>query len=432
MFAKTTRESPFKTIFRALAFRNFRLFFIGQSISLVGTWMQQIAMSWLVYRLTGSALILGIVGFASQIPAFLLSPLAGVLADRWNRHRILLVTQILSMLQAFILAFLIFKGLIAVWHIVLLGIFLGCVNSLDIPARQSFIIEMVEKKEILGNAIAINSLMFNVARLLGPSIAGMLIAVLGEGVCFLMNGVSFLAVIVCLLLMNVKIRQHKYKPRHVMRELMEGVSYTFGFAPIRYILMLLSAISLMGMSYVVLMPVFASKVLGGGAQTLGFLMASVGVGALIGTIFLASQKKMLKLGSIIPVTSTIFSAGLILFSFSRVLWLALLMLALTGFGFMVNTASCNTVLQTIVEDDKRGRVMSFYTMAFMGMVPFGSLVAGILASWVGVTNTLTIGGVSCALVSFIFSSKIKKLEELTRPVYEKIEQDLNLATGVHG
>lgn len=422
MRSNVLRESLLKTVFRALEFRNFRLFFVGQSISLVGTWMQQIAMSWLVYRLTGSALILGVVAFASQIPSFILSPISGVLVDRWNRHRILVVTQVLSMLQAFVLAFLIFRGLIAVWHIIILGIFLGCVNSLDIPARQSFIIDMVEKKEILGNAIAINSLMFNVARLLGPTVAGMLIALVGEGLCFLINGVSFLAVIFCLLLMNIKVRVRKYAKRHVIKELTEGVKYTFGFAPIRYILILLSSISLMGMSYVVLMPVFANKVLKGGPQTLGFLMAAVGVGALIGTIFLASQKKVLKLGSIIPVSSAIFSFGLILFSFSRALWLSVLFLAFTGFGFMVNTASSNTVLQTIVEDDKRGRVMSFYTMAFMGMAPLGSLLAGIFASWIGVTNTLVLGGVSCAIVSSFFAGKIKKLEKLTRPIYENLGQ----------
>jgi len=390
--------------------------------------MQQIAMSWLVYRLTGSALILGVVAFASQIPSFLLSPLAGVMVDRWNRHRILLVTQTLSMLQAFILAFLIFKGLIAVWHIILLGIFLGCVNSLDIPSRQSFIIDMVEKKEILGNAIAINSLMFNVARLLGPTVAGMLIAIVGEGLCFLVNGVSFLAVIICLLMMNINVRPRKYAKRRVIKELMEGVKYTFGFAPIRYILILLGSISLMGMSYVVLMPVFANQVLKGGPETLGFLMASVGVGALIGTIFLASQKKMLKLGSIIPVSSTIFSLGLILFSFSRLLWLSLVLLAFTGFGFMVNTAASNTVLQTIVEDDKRGRVMSFYTMAFMGMAPLGSLLAGIFASWIGVTNTLVVGGLSCAVVSFFFAARIKNLGELTQPIYEDLGQDSHIVT----
>jgi MFS family permease len=408
-----------KTVFRALGYRNFRLFFVGQGISLVGTWMQQIAMSWLVYRLTGSAFMLGVVSFASQIPTFLLSPFAGVLADRWDRRRILIVTQVLSMAQAFMLAILTLSGNIAVWHIIALGIGLGCINSLDFPSRHSFIIEMVEGKEMLGNAIALNSLLFNMARLVGPSIAGILIAVIGEGLCFFINGVSYLAVIVSLALMKMGNRKKKIAKSDVLKGFIEGVRYTFGFSPIKHILVLLSIVSAMGMSYVILLPVFVKDVLHGGPAMLGFLMASVGVGASIATVFLASREKVLKLGRIIPISASAFAIGIVLFSLSHVLWLSLLLLAFSGFGFMVHMAASNIILQTIVEDDKRGRVMSFYTMAFMGMAPIGSLLAGTLASWLGVTNTLVIGGFVCIAGALIFAARIPRLKVMVRPIYEK-------------
>ena len=395
-------NSTIRTTFRALQYRNFRLFFAGQSISLTGTWMQTIAMSWLVYRMTGSALLLGVVGFASQIPTFILSPFAGVLADRYNRHRIIILTQTLSMVQAFILAALTLTGVIAVWHIIALGIFLGCINSLDIPARQSFLIEMVEKKEVLGNAIALNSAIFNAARLIGPTLAGILVAVVGEGICFLINGISFLAVIVSLLLMKVKPRQIITERRHVLHELREGLVYAFGSASIRSILFLLS---MTGISYVVLMPIFAKEIHHGGAHTLGVLMATVGLGALIGTLYLASRKDHLKLERFISVSSIIFAIGLIFFALSRVLWFSLLMLVVTGFGFMVTTASCNTILQTNVDDDKRGRVMSLYTMAFMGMAPLGSLLAGALADKLGAPDAVILGGMICLLSILIFAKR---------------------------
>jgi len=410
----------FNAIFRAFAYRNFRLFFIGQGVSLIGTWMQQIAMSWLVYRITGSAFLLGVVGFSSQIPTFLLSPLAGVLADRWDRRRMLILTQVLAMLQAFAMAILTLSGHIAVWHIVILGFLLGCVNSLDVPVRQSFVIDMVEKRDLLGNAIALNSLMFNIARLIGPSIAGILIAATGEGMCFLINGLSFIAVIISLFLMTINSRKTKIKESHILHGLKEGVDYVFGFAPIREILLLLSAISIMGMSYVVLMPVFARSILGGGPDTLGFLMASVGIGALIATVFIASREKAISLGGIIPIASSIFAVSIILFSLSRVLWLSMILLAFTGFGFMAHMASSNTIIQTIVDDDKRGRVMSFYAMAFIGTAPLGSLLAGVMASLIGVTNTLVIGGAFCVLASFAFAGRIPVLKEMVRPIYEKL------------
>ena len=409
-------------VFRALRYRNFKVFFIGQGISLIGTWMQYVAMSWLVYRMTNSALMLGVVGFASQIPAFILSPFTGVIADRHNRHKILLFTQALAMLQAFILAFLTLTENIAVWHIVVMGIFLGCVNSLDIPARHSFILEMVEEKENLGNAIALNSMMFNMARLIGPSIAGVLIAIAGEGVCFLINAISYIAVIASLLAMKMPARDNEKKEADysMFEDLREGFNYAFGFVPIKAILFLLGIISLMGMSYAVLMPVFAKDILHGGPHTLGFLMGAVGIGSLAGTIYLASKKNIITLGRMLPAAAGIFGLSIIIFSFSHNLVFSLTLLFFSGFGIMVQMAASNTILQTIVDDDKRGRIMSFYTMAFMGMAPFGSLFSGMLASRIGVSNTLIISGSCCILAAVIFSFNLPSLRKIVRPIYVKI------------
>ena len=409
-------------VFRALRYRNFKVFFIGQGISLIGTWMQYVAMSWLVYRMTNSALMLGVVGFASQIPAFILSPFTGVLADRHNRHKILLFTQALAMLQAFILAFLTLTENIAVWHIVVMGIFLGCVNSLDIPARHSFILEMVEEKENLGNAIALNSMMFNMARLIGPSIAGVLIAIAGEGVCFLINAISYIAVIASLLAMKMPARDNEKREADysMFEDLREGFNYAFGFVPIKAILFLLGIISLMGMSYAVLMPVFAKDILHGGPHTLGFLMGTVGIGSLAGTIYLASKKNIITLGRMLPAAAGIFGLSIIIFSFSHNLVFSLTLLFFSGFGIMVQMAASNTILQTIVDDDKRGRIMSFYTMAFMGMAPFGSLFSGMLASRIGVSNTLIISGSCCILAAVIFSFNLPSLRKIVRPIYVKI------------
>ena len=406
-----------KLIFRALSHRNYRLFFGGQGISLIGTWMQQIAMSWLVYRLTDSALLLGIVGFTSRIPTFLLASLAGVLADRWNRHRVLVITQTLSMIQAMILAILVLTGTIAVWHIIFLSLLLGFINALDILTRQSFVVDMIEKREDLGNAIALNSSMVNGARLIGPSVAGMLIATLGEGMCFLLNGLSFIAVILALLAMKITPKDRETQSSKVFQGLKEGFSYAFGFAPIRSVLLLLGLVSLMGMPFAVLMPIFAEKILRGGPQALGFLLGATGVGAIAGSIYLASRRSVLGLGRIIVISSNLFGIGLIGFSLSRLFWLSLLMMLLIGFGMMVEMASSNTVLQTIVEEDKRGRIMSFYTMAFMGMVPFGSLLAGTLANNIGAPNTVMIGGVACILGSLLFAKKLPSLRRIARPIY---------------
>jgi MFS family permease len=406
-----------RLIFRGLYHRNYRLFFSGQGISLIGTWMQQIAMGWLVYRLTNSAFLLGVVGFSSQICSFIFSPFAGVISDRWNRHRILVATQSLSMLQAFILATLTLAGVVAVHHLIILSFFLGFVNAFDMPTRQAFVVELVERREDLGNAIALNSFLFNGARLVGPSIAGILISILGEGMCFLFNGLSFLAVIIALLAMKMPPNKGKSERTHVLQGLKEGFIYAFGFPPIRSILFFLGWISLVGMANTTLMPVFAKDILHGGPHTYGFLMAAIGVGAIIGAIFLASRRSVLGLGRIIVIASGIFGIGLISFSLSSVLWLSLFLLLLTGFGMMLHMASSNTILQTMVDDDKRGRVMSLYTMAFMGMAPFGSLGGGSLAGRIGAPYTLIIGGTSCILGSFLFAKKLPLIREMVRPIY---------------
>ncbi len=404
---------------RALHHRNYRLFFTGQSVSLIGTWMTRIATSWLVYRLTGSALLLGLVGFAGQIPSFLLAPFAGVLVDRWDRHRLLVVTQILAMVQSAGLAVLTLTGVINIWHVLALSLFQGVINAFDMPARQTFVVEMVEQREDLPNAIALNSSMVNAARLVGPSIGGIIIAAVGEGWCFTLDAVSYLAVIASLLLMRLKpeARRAPRSEKKVLHELREGWHYVAGSAPIRSILLLLALVSLVGMPYTVLMPVFASTVLHGGPHTLGFLMAAIGVGALSGAVFLANRRTVLGLGKIIPMMSALFGAGLIGFSLSRVLWLSLVLLLFTGIGFMVQMAASNTLLQTLVEDDKRGRVMSFYTMAIMGVTPFGSLLAGGLAHRIGAPGTLLIGGIGCVLAAVWFASLLPKLRERVRPIY---------------
>jgi MFS family permease len=413
----TNNQSTLKFVMRALRHRNYRLFFAGQGISLIGTWMQRIAMSWLVYRLTNSPFLLGLVGFAGQIPTFLFASLAGVFVDRWDRHRLLLATQTLAMVQASGLALLTLTGLVAVWHIFVLAVCLGLVNAFDTPTRQSFVIDMLENKEDLGNAIALNSFMVNGARLVGPSLAGIAVAALGEGICFVLNGLSFLAIIVSLLAMKIDRKIKKGTSAHPFQGLMEGYRYAFGFAPIRYLLMILALSSFMGMPYVILMPIFARDILHGGPHTLGFLMSAAGIGALISASYLASRKSVLGLGRVIVFGSAMFGCGLICFALSRYILLSLACMLLTGFGMMTVLTSCNTILQTIVEEDKRGRVMSFYTMAFMGMVPFGSLMGGGLATQIGAPGTLMFGGICCIAASFLFARKLPLLRRVARPIY---------------
>jgi len=429
MALDTPRPGAF--ILRALAHKNYRLFFAGQSISLIGTWMTRIATAWLVYRLTGSALLLGVVGFAGQIPSFLLAPLAGVLVDRWNRQRLLVITQVLAMFQSLALALLTMTGLIKMWHVIVLSVLQGLINSFDMPARQAFVVEMVEKREDLANAIALNSSMVNAARLLGPSIGGVVIAAVGEGWCFMIDAVSYIAVIASLLAMTITARViQPTKDANVFQQLREGWSYATHFAPIRNVLLLLALVSLVGMPYTVLMPVFANDVLHGGPNTLGLLMAASGVGALVGALFLAARKTVLGLGKFIPLMAGAFGAGLIAFSFTRVLWLSLALMVVTGLGFMVQMAVSNTVLQTIVDEDKRGRVMSFYTMAFMGTAPFGSLLAGSVADRIGTPHTLLCGGIGCILGALWFATTLSDLRRDVRPIYERIGILPEVATGI--
>jgi MFS family permease len=424
------KTTGWQSILRALSHRNFRLFFAGQSISLIGTWMQQIAMSWLVYRITGSGLLLGGVNFSAQIPSFFLAPLAGVMADRWNRHRMLVVTQTLAMVQAFLMAFVALSGSTDVGPIILLSIFLGLVNAFDMTGRQAFMTEMLDRKEDLANAIALNSSMVNGARLIGPSLAGILIAVAGEGVCFLLNGVSYIAVIIALLAMHVAPRLMPVSRHNLWEELHEGFAYTFGSPPIRSVLLLLALVSLVGMPYAVLMPIFTERVLHGGASELGFLMAASGVGALTGAIYLAARKSILGLGKRIALAPAAFGVGLILLACTRDLWLALLVLWLVGFAMMVQMAASNTILQTISDEDKRGRVMSFYMMAFMGMAPVGSLTAGALADRIGTPTTLLFGGFCCIGGALLFARTLPRIREIIRPIYRRIGILPELAVGI--
>ena len=392
----------FKFLFRTLQSRNYRLFFIGQFISLIGTWIQQIAVSWLIYKMTNSVFLLGLVGFVSQFPTFVITPFAGVWSDRFNRHKILVWTQTLSLIQALVLAILVLSGAITVWQIILLSLFIGCVNAIDMPNRQSFVIYMIDDRNDLGNAIALNSAMFNGSRLIGPFIAGVLIATVGEGICFLINALSYIAVIVAILSMNTDHIKVNISKTSVMEELKEGFTYVFGNTRIRAMLILVSLTSIMGVPFIVLMPAFAKDILQGGPHTLGFLMSALGAGALLGAFYLASRTNIKGLQKIINMGAFIFGIGLIGFSFSRSLWISILMVFIAAFGMMVQVASTNTWLQTNVDDNKRGRTMSFYVVSFMGMAPFGSLLAGSVAGFIGVPYTIFTGGTVCILGAIFF------------------------------
>jgi len=412
----STKNSPgLRVILRSLNSRNYRLFFAGQGISLIGTWMQNIAMSWLVYRLTNSVFLLGVVTFAGDIPAFFIMPFAGVFADRWNRRRILVITQSLAMIQAFMLSVLVLTGKVQVWHLVALAVFLGVINAFDMPTRQSFVVEMIEKKEDLVNAIGLNSTIFNGARLVGPSIAGLLIAAVGEGWCFLTNGFSFLAVIAALLAMRVNERLIPEKDYDTLRGLKEGLSYAYNHTPIKSILLLLVLIGLVGMPYVVLMPVMARDILRGGPYTLGFLMGAAGLGALVSALRMASRSDAKGLERYIPLSAALFGAGLIAVSFSKFFPLSLVLVLAAGFGLMTQFTCSNTLIQTLVDDDKRGRVMSLYTMAFRGIAPFGSLLAGAMASKIGAPRTLLIGGAACILGALLFARNLPAIRAAMHP-----------------
>jgi MFS family permease len=401
---------------RALKHRNYRLFFGGQTVSLVGTWITRIATSWLVYRLTKSALLLGVVGFAGQIPLLLLGPIGGVVSDRWHRHRLLVWTQALSALQSLALAILAFTH-ITVVEIILLQVVQGIINAFDTPARQAFVVEMVDDRADLPNAIALNSAMFNASRIIGPSIGGVMIAVAGEGWCFMVDAISYVAVIVSLLAMRFTSVPRQRAEIHVWQEIADGVRYGWGFPPIRALLLIVSVVSIMGTPYIVLMPAFVSSTLHGGPHTLGILMTASGVGALIGTVYLASRHTVVGLGKVIVAATAGLSLALIAFSFTRSLWIALTVLPIVGAGMMLQSASANTILQTVVEEQMRGRVMAFYSMSVLGAMPIGSLLAGILADRIGAQRTIFVGALVCLAGAGYFAFRRPALAALIRPIY---------------
>jgi MFS family permease len=402
---------------RALGHPNFRLFFAGQSVSLIGTWMQQVATAWLVFLLTHSSLWLGVVGFAGQIPAFFLAPVAGVVVDRWNRHRLILFTQALAMLQAFLLAGLALADSVTVLALVLLNAFAGVLNAFDITARQAFLPDLVGgRREDLANAIALNSSMVNGARLVGPALAGVMLTWTSPGVCFLINGLSYLAVLLALLAMRVPAPAPRVH-RPFLLGLREGLGYAFGFPPIRAILILLGILSMTGMSCTVLLPMLAADVFHGEAGTLGLLTTAPGAGALAAAGYLATRRSVLGLGRWLALAPALFGVALVGFSLAKSLLVALPLLALTGFALMVHMTASNTLLQTIVAEDKRGRVMSLYTMAFMGMAPLGSLLSGWLAARLGGAHTLQMAALLSLIAAVAFSLQLGRLRAHVRPLY---------------
>jgi MFS family permease len=377
--------------------------------------MQYVAIAWLVYRITDSVAMLGLIGFAGQIPIFILSPFTGALIDRWSRHKVLIITQIILMIMAFMLVYLFYTSSIEIWQIFVISIVSGITHSFDIPARQSFVIDMVENKEDLGNAIALNSLLFNGAMLIGPSIAGILLASSGEGICFLVNGISYFFIISSLVLMKVKPAKVLKSKKNILKDIKEGISYVFDCIPMRYIILLLALANLLAVPYTVLLPAFAKDILAGGSNIYGFLVGASGFGALLGALYLASMKTPEKTGKLIPWSAIIFGLGLIIFSFSRYNIFSIIIIGAVGFGDMLHTAASNTFIQTITDDDKRGRVMSLYTMAIVGTAPFGSLLIGELADLIGIPNTLMIGGAACITGAFIFIKKVPYLRILSTP-----------------
>jgi MFS family permease len=418
--AEAAEATGISHAWRALRHRNFRLFFGGQTISLIGTWMTRVATGWLVYRLTGSALLLGTVSFAGQIPTFLVAPFAGVWVDRLDKRQVLVWTQALSMFQSLALAALTLSGHITIPLLLVMSVMQGCINAFDMPGRQSFMIMMVDDKRDLQNAIAINSSMVNVARLIGPSLAGMLIAVSSEGWCFLVDGISYIAVIISLLMMRIHAPVVQSQATSMFAELKAGWTYVSEFLPIRTILLLFALVSLMGMPFVVLMPIFAKVVLHGGAHTLGFLMAAMGMGALVSALSLAARRNVRGLVRMIPIAAAVFGLGLIGFGLSHWFWLSMVMVFIAGMGMMQGMAASNTVIQTIVTDDKRGRVMSYYTMAFMGMAPFGSLLAGTMAHNFSAPLTVMMNGAVVLLGAAWFATRLPALRRQIRPIYREM------------
>ena len=401
---------------RALAHRNYRLFFYGQSVSLVGTWITRVAISWLVYRLTGSKLLLGIVSFAGQIPTLLLAPLAGVVVDRHNRRRILIWTQAGSLAQSVLLAVLTLLDLITVPQLVVLQLVQGVINAFDTPARQALVVEMVTDRSDVPNAIALNSSMVNGSRVIGPAVGGVIIAAVGEGWCFAIDAVSYVGVLISLAMMRLEPRPHP-PGMPLLHDLRSGFRYVRDSVPIRSGLILLAVVSTAGVPYTVLMPAVVAETLGGGPDLLGWLMGASGAGALAGALYLANRHTVVGLGRVILIGALTFGASLVAFSAARTVWLAAPLLALAGAGFIAQAASTNTIIQTIVDEPFRGRVMAFYTMAFFGSVPVGSLIAGVVATSVGATMTIRLGGFICIAAGLWFASRLPALRAAIRPIY---------------
>ncbi len=401
-------------ILRAFRYRNYCLYFIGQGISQIGNWSTILATSWLVYQLTESAWLLGVVGFASRIPTLFISPIAGVIADRGSRHRIVIVTQILSMVQSLLLAILALTGIINVWQIIALSVFQGIVNALYLPTLQAFVKEIIEQPEDLGNAIALNSSLISSARLIGPAVAGFLVASVGAGICFLLDGISYIAVIAAFLVMKVPATKIASSTTSTMQKLREGFDYAYNNSAIRSMLLLLSLLGFVGLPYVILIPIFAADILKGDSQTLGLLMGASALGALIASVYLSSRSHIYGLEKAIAIAPMLLGTGFIIFSFSNILLFSLPVMVLIGFSVILQLASTNTVIQTIVDDDKIGRLMSLVSMAFMGVVPFGNLFSGWLASQIGVVNTFVFNGLVCLAGSMLFIRQLKTVERVMR------------------
>jgi len=413
------RISAISHVFVSLRSRNYRLYFIGQGISLIGTWMQNIALSWLVYRLTGSVFLLGLIGFTSQIPTFLLTPFTGVLTDRFNRLKIMTIAQVFFMLEALVMTLLVMFQVIQVWQIIALSLVFGVISAFDAPARQSLVVDLIDSPKNLGNAIALNSALFNGARLIGPAIAGLTIAAVGEGISFLLNTISFVAVIVALLMVKLPVRAVKKESSDFRKSFSEGFRYTFNTVPLRTLILILAILSLFGFPFIVLLPAYAKEILHGGSDTLGFLMSCLGAGALTGAIIMAARKTVLGLGRIVTYNVIILGIAIALAGISHKQWFSLLVLYFGGLSMILSLAAINTMIQTIADEDKRGRVMSFYAMALLGTMPIGNLLAGAVASGIGIKNTMLIGGVITVISAAWFENHRRIMRETVRNIYRR-------------
>lgn len=409
--------STLSNIFSSLRSRNYRIYFMGQGVSLIGTWMQSIAISWLIYRLSGSVFYLGLIGFTNHIPTFVLAPFTGVLTDRHNKLRIMTVCQVFFMLQSFALAMLVLFNIVEIWHIITLSLVFGLISAFEAPSRQALVIELIDDPKNLGNAIALNSALFNAGRLIGPAIGGILIAAVGEGFSFLINTVTYFAVITALLLVRLPRRPKAAKAIHFISSFAEGVRYTFQSLPIRTLIISLALLSLFGFPFIVLLPAYAKEILFGDSETLGFLMSGLGAGALTGALIMAARKTITGLGKIITTNIVLLGVAIILAAFSKSLILSLVIFYFGGLSMILALASINTMIQTIADEDKRGRVMSFYAMALMGTLPIGNLITGSIASGIGISNTLLIGGIITVATALWFEARRRLMRQTVRTIY---------------